>query len=254
MNNTPRNELVGVVLAAGIGSRLRPLTDHAPKALYPVNGVPLLDSAIGDFSLPDSRIAVNAHHYAGQLIQHLAGRAIIVSVEETLLRSAGAIGKLAPWIRGRPVAIRNADTWLRGDLSTFWRGWDQKRPRLLVKDIGVPADFGSLRFLGLSLLPATSAAELSAEPAGLNDLVWTPAYEQGRLDFVHFEGTAIDCGTPADYLDANLAANHGHSVIAEDSSVFGDVVESLVLPGGRVTAGERLYRHIRGPTGIDISA
>ena len=121
--STARSDLAGVVLAAGLGTRLRPLTDLRPKALCPVNGVPLVDLALRRVSAQvlgepapsgaalTANVAVNAHHHADQVVQHLAGRAH-VSVEQPIaLGTAGALGRLRPWIDGRPALVVNADTW-----------------------------------------------------------------------------------------------------------------------------------------------
>ncbi|KGN40607.1 nucleotidyltransferase family protein [Knoellia aerolata] len=84
------------VLAAGLGTRLRPLTDHVPKCLVPVGGRPLLDlwlDGLHDAGIDD--VLVNVHHMADRVRAHLAGRRgaprVRVSHEPTLLGSAGTL-------------------------------------------------------------------------------------------------------------------------------------------------------------------
>src|SRR4051794_15985562 len=67
--------IAGVALAAGLGTRLRPLTDLRPKALCPVDNVALVDHAISRVQPFVDAIAVNVHAHADQMRAHLAGRA-----------------------------------------------------------------------------------------------------------------------------------------------------------------------------------
>ena len=68
------------------------------------------------------------------------------------------------------------------------------------------ADFGSYRFLGLSLLPARMAQSLKPKVSGLYEEIWRPAYENGEIEFSEFGGIAFDCGTPETYALANEIA------------------------------------------------
>ncbi len=103
---------VGVVLAAGAGTRLRPLTELRPKALCPVGNRPLVDWALDRVAPHVSRTAVNVHHHREQLLAHLSGREVHVSVEEPVaLGTAGALGRLRDWVAGAAVLLTNADSW-----------------------------------------------------------------------------------------------------------------------------------------------
>src|SRR5260221_12481427 len=95
--------LAGVVLAAGFGRRLRPLTADHPKALCPVDGVPLVDHALARLAPvvagPDAG-AVNVHHPRSAGEAHLGGR-VHLSVEGAeALGTAGAPGRPRGWPRG----------------------------------------------------------------------------------------------------------------------------------------------------------
>ena len=238
---------VGVVLAAGLGTRLRPLTDLRPKALCPVLDVPLVDWAVERVRPFVKAVAVNVHAGRAQMEAHLAGRGLHLSVEEELLGTAGALGRLRDWIDGRPVLLANADAWHRFDLRMLVADWDGVRPRLLVVRDEARGDFGPWRYVGTALLPWADVAGLETVPVpvGLYDTSWRRHAERGTLDLCPVAGPFFDCGTPADYLAANLSANGGQSVIGRGARVDGEVLRSVVWPGAVVEAGERLVDAIR---------
>lgn len=242
-----RSELAGVVLAAGAGTRLRPLTYELPKAMCPVGSRPLVDWAIDRVQPHVSSVAVNAHKSAPALVEHLDGR-VHVSIESgERLGTAGALGRLRTWIDGRHVLVHNADSFLDDDLALLVDGWSGEQPRLLVRHEDHASDFGDARFLGVSLLPARIAATLPDEPCGLFSLAWKPAYDAGRLEWVQARGTAIDCGTAADYLRANLHVSGGASVVDPTAVVQGSITRCVVWPGARVETDEVLVDAIRSP-------
>ena len=204
--------LAGLVLAAGRGERLRPLTDAVPKPLLEVGGVTLLDSALARvgqvLTISRDTVAVNAHWLAGQIAAHVDGR-VHLSVEQPVaLGTAGAVARLRDWMAGRDVLITNGDVWFDRDVdvSAFVRGWDRQRPRLLVVDDPARADFESRwRFAGLSLLPAAIASALEPVPSGLYEVVWT----RHPVELVPVTATYVDCGTPDELeLARKLAAGN----------------------------------------------
>ena len=204
--------LAGVVLAAGFGTRLRPLTNEMPKALCRVGGTPLVDLALQRLQPVTSSVAVNAHHFAEQMVEHLSRSApdVHVSVEQPApFGTAGAIGALRDWIGGRPAVVTNADAWLLpNDLAPMLDGWDGHTVRLLVVEDPARPDFGGRwRFAGASTLPATVAAALEPVPSSLYDVVWAPRLQSGELELVVHDGEFIDCGTLEDYRAADEAAS-----------------------------------------------
>jgi len=246
-------DLVGVVLAAGAGTRLRPLTTLLPKALCPVGNVPLVDLALDRLAPHVSALAVNAHHHAALLTAHVGDRAH-VSVEEPIaLGTAGALGQLRPWIDGRPVLVTNADAYLAGSVEALVDGWDGGSVRVLVSRDPARGDFGADRYAGSCLLPWDVVATLTPEPAGLHEVVWRGLWERGELDVVRTSDTFVDCGTPRDYLLANLHASGGTSVVGEGAVVEGSIERCVVWPGARVERGERLVEVIRAP-GMTVAA
>lgn len=249
-----RAGLTGVVLAAGLGTRLRPLTELRPKALCPVADKPLLDHALDRIRPYVGALAVNAHHHADQVRAHLEGSGVHISYEEKPLGSGGAISTLASWIGSRDVLIHNADSWMVDDLSLLVDGWTGERPRLLVVPSGGDGDFGEWNFVGVSLLPNRAVRGLPRGFSGLYEQVWGPGHRTGEIEFVEARGPVVDTGTPVDYLRANLIANGGLSVIGRGAVVEGTVDESVVWDGCRVEPGETLHRAIRGDGGVTVSA
>jgi MurNAc alpha-1-phosphate uridylyltransferase len=252
-----REHLVAVVLAAGAGMRLRPLTGVLPKALCPVGGVALLDLALARARAVTSEVAVNVHHGRPLMEAHLAAldEPVRVSVEEReALGTAGALGHLRDWIDGRPVLAVNVDAWHRADLSALTAGWDGERPRLLTvhEGPGRPATWNHDCYGGAALLPAAGVERLPATPAGLWETWWRELTPGVDLELVRHEGPWFDCGTPGSYLAANLEASEGRSVVAPDAVVEGRIEQSVVWSGARVEAGEQLYRAIRAPGPITV--
>jgi NDP-sugar pyrophosphorylase family protein len=236
------------VLAAGAGTRLRPLTWLRPKALCPVDNVALVDLALRRVERVSEAVAVNIHYGRGAMEAHLAGRVHLSVEEPEALGTAGALGNLRDWIAGRPTLAVNADAWSEADLRPFVSGWDGERVRLLVAGGG----FGPRARVVASLLPWSDVRDLVPRPSGLYERCWRPAEEAGRLDVVAYEGPFFDCGTPARYLAANLAASGGRSVVAPDAIVEGTVETSVLWPGARVEAGERVERAIRAADGVTV--
>ncbi len=115
-----------MVLAAGKGRRLRPITNKTPKPMVPVNGRPLLDHALD--RLQDAGIGeavVNTHHLAEQIERHLAAREVpkvVFSREDDLLETAGGVKKALALLGDDPFIVVNGDAfWLNGPTDTLGR-------------------------------------------------------------------------------------------------------------------------------------
>jgi len=248
------DDLAAVVLAAGAGTRLRPLTLLRPKALCPVGGTPLVDHAVARARVVTPAVAVNCHLSQPTLAVHLEGLDVRVSVEDgEVLGTAGALGRLRPWIDGRPVLVMNADTWSLADLRQLTSGWDGVRPRLLCGPAGggVPATWEDLAYAGAALLPWSQVSAFADVPGGLWEVSWRHLRPGPELDLVG--GAAfVDCGTPARYLEANMAWSGGASVIGDGAVVEGVVERSVVWDGARVHPGERLVDAIRASDQVTV--
>lgn len=112
------------LLAAGLGTRLRPLTDNRPKALVEVNGTPLVKIAIDNLVRQGAtRIVMNVHHFADQLADYVQSRQweaeIVLSDERALLLdTGGGLKKAAPlFIPNEPILVYNVDILSHIDLS-----------------------------------------------------------------------------------------------------------------------------------------
>lgn len=252
MSSTP----AGVALAAGAGTRLRPLTTLRPKALCPVDTVPLLDRALdrlrphtGDGA---TRLAVNAHHLAAQIVDHVGERAHTVVEHPEVLGTAGALGGLHEWLDGRDVLVTNADAYLPAGIDLLVRDWDGERCRLLVVPVDRGGDFidagTAVRYVGACLLPWRLVRRLAPVPSGLYEVLWRDEYLAGHMDLVRTSDFAIDCGTPADYLRANLHASGGRSVVGAGAVVEGRLERSVVWDGAYVGRDEHLVDCIRAGT------
>lgn len=236
--------IAGVVLAAGEGRRLRPLTFVRPKPLCPVANVPLIDLALERARSVTSSIAVNVHHGRAQMEAHLATQPDVhASVEEErALGTAGALGHLKEWLADRPALVLNADAWCPGSLADFAAGWDRERVRLLL--VGDDELTPRSRLAG-ALMPSAELAKLTDEPMGLYEASWRAAQHRGELEVVRHDGPFVDCGTPRDYLSANLAANDGKTVVGEGAEVHGTADRCVIWPGAVVWPDEHLIDAIR---------
>lgn len=248
--------LAVVVLAAGAGTRLAPLTRLRPKALCPVGDRTLLDHALDrvEAAAAGGEVAVNVFHGRAAMLAHLAGprpstAVVHPSVEEGVARgTAGALGVLHGWVAGRDVLVTNADAHLRDlDLAAFVDGWDRERMRLLCVEDPGRGDFGPLRYCGMALLPGDRVATLSDAPSGLYEVLWRQAAAEGALDLVVHRGAFVDCGTVGDYLGANLIESGGASVIGAGArmGLGAELVRSVVWPGSEVAPGEVLVDAVR---------
>lgn len=130
-----------MILAAGLGTRLKPLTDHVPKALVEVGGEPLLKQVI--FKLKDagfSRIIVNVHHFSEQIIQYLEtnhyfGLDIRISDETNQLLDTGGGIKAAKRLFGDTrILIHNVDILSNINLQRFYFAHTEAAATLLVSE------------------------------------------------------------------------------------------------------------------------
>lgn len=122
-----------MIMAAGLGTRMKPLTNDRPKPLVVVRGRALIDHAIDRLVATGVKmIIVNVHHHAEMMREHLAKRTdvkIVISDEsEALLDSGGGIAKALPMFEGEPFFTHNSDSvWVEGTgraLDRMKARWD----------------------------------------------------------------------------------------------------------------------------------
>jgi MurNAc alpha-1-phosphate uridylyltransferase len=218
-----------MVFAAGLGTRMRPITDAMPKPLVEIGGRAMIDHMLDRFAeIGVTRAIVNVHYLADQLERHLASRTapeISISDERNrLLDQGGGIKKVLPQIGDKAFFICNTDAiWLEqngSNLARLAERWDPEimDVLLLVADgetsVGVdwPGDFfmdadGRLMRRGSSpAAPFVYAGVGIIKPqlfAGVNEDVFRlapfffAAAEQGRLFGARLDGTWLHVGTPA---------------------------------------------------------
>ena len=249
------SDLAAIVLAAGAGTRLRPLTLLRPKPLCPVNNVPLVDHAVKRAAAVTDAVAVNVHHGRDLMEMHLAGRVHLSLEEREALGTAGAVGNLRDWIDGRSALVVNGDSWHDAQLTSLTEDWDGESVRLMVVEDPERADFdGRWRFAGASLMPWSDAVALQPEPSGLYEVLWQRARDAGSLQLIPSDGVFFDCGTPAEYLAANLYASGGGSVIGAGADVSGKLERCVVWPFGVVRDNESLRECIRAGRDTTVEA
>ncbi len=216
-----------MVLAAGLGKRMRPLSDNKPKALIEVAGRSLLDRALD--RLQDAGVeecVVNVHHLAPLMERHLAQRRlprIVLSRESELLETGGGVKKALPLLGDDPFYVVNCDAlWLDGPrpmLKRLARSFDPQRmdallllhPMVIAHGFDGAGDYfmapdGALtRRRGENLAPFVYAGAQILAPALFKDapdgafslrLLYDRAEENGRLFGMRHDGEWYHVGTP----------------------------------------------------------
>lgn len=217
-----------MVLAAGLGTRMRPLTNRIPKPLVQVRGKPLIDHVIDRLAGAGvERVVVNTHHHAGLLKEHLARRhdvEIRISDEsERVLGSGGGIFRALPFFDGEPFFVHNADSiWVEGfghALARMMARWNEEEMDALllvaslVNAIGYegPGDFlmnadgrlsrvpeqrlSPFAFPGVQIVHPRFFEGCSAGDFSINPL-WDRAIERGKLFGLRLDGVWMHVGTP----------------------------------------------------------
>ena len=140
-----------MVFAAGLGTRMRPLTDRVPKPLVVVAGKPLIDHVLDRFAIVGiEKAIVNVHYLASQIEAHLAARKsprIVISDErEKLLDQGGGIAKALPLLGPEPFFIANTDAfWIEGpgnNLGRLAASWEPERMDILLLVAAATASVG----------------------------------------------------------------------------------------------------------------
>jgi MurNAc alpha-1-phosphate uridylyltransferase len=223
--SVPRHAMV---LAAGLGKRMRPLTETLPKPLVPVAGRPLIDhilDALADAGVEEA--VVNVHYLADLLQRHVKGRVrpqIVVSDErELLLDSGGGVKRALPELGRSPFFILNSDSfWIDGPRSNLLRmadAFDPERMDILMLVASTAAStgydgigdfamdpFGLLRrrrerevvpfvYAGVLLVRPEIFGDTPDGPFSLN-LLFDRAAAAGRLHGLRLDGLWLHVGTP----------------------------------------------------------
>lgn len=218
-----------MVMAAGLGKRMRPLTATRPKPLVEVAGKPLLDHVLDRLRAAGvETVVVNVHYLPDALEAHLAARAdglkVRISDERSqLLETGGGLVKAAPLIEDDPFLAVNSDNlWIDGPADTLKllaSHWDSKRMDALLLLVPLARAFnhahlgdfhmdrtGRIRrrerpkvapfvYTGVQMLSKSLLEDAPEGPFSTN-VLWDRAIEQGRCFGAVHQGLWFDVGTP----------------------------------------------------------
>lgn len=223
-----------MVLAAGLGTRMRPLTDVVPKPLVRLKGKPLIDHVLDRLAAGGiARAVVNVHHFADQIEAHLKGRTNpVLSISDergALLDTGGGVVKALPLLGPGPFLIHNSDSvWIEGVGSNIARlsaAFDPERmDSLMLLALGATSlgydghgDFlmaadglltrrgeraeAPFAFTGVSIAHPRLFEGAPEGPFSLN-VLWNRAIARGRLHGLRLDGMWMHVGTPQAIDDA----------------------------------------------------
>jgi len=225
-----------MLLAAGLGTRMRPLTDATAKPLLPLGGKPLIDHALDRLAVAGvATVVVNAHWHADRIAANLAARAgagrpphTILLREAALLDTGGGVRAALDLLGPDPFYVVNGDAfWVDGPrpaLQRLAQAYDaavdgvllvhrcfQVRAEVGFGDFGLDK-WGTLRrraerevvpyiYAGLQIVSPALFAD-APEGAFSMNLLWDRAIAAGRLRGVVHDGLWFHLSTPADLADA----------------------------------------------------
>lgn len=229
-----------MVLAAGLGTRMRPLSASQPKPLLPLAGRSLLDHALD--RLTEAGIGdavVNAHWLADQVAASVAARSaprITLQTEETLLETGGGVTRALPHLGADPFAVVNGDAfWLNGPEPALRRLADFFDPArmdgllLLIRTAQIAGEVGRGDFMldplgairrpeegeispylfgGVQILSPALFADAPSGAFSLNRL-YNRAIEAGRLYGLVHDGVWFHLSTPGDLAHAEATLRTG---------------------------------------------
>ena len=229
-----------MILAAGLGTRMRPLTDTTPKPLIKVAGKSIIDHTLDRLRTANvSRVVVNMHHHAEQIEQwakaHPADNIVLTDERHELLETGGGVVKALPHLGKAPFFVFNSDSfWIDGPTPVLTRmreAWDGRRMDCLLllaemaNTVGFdgPGDFtmdddgrlvrreesyvAPFVYAGCYLAAPKLFADAPKGPFSMN-LLWNRALEKGRLFGLRHDSKWLHVGTP-DAIAAAEDAIHG---------------------------------------------
>jgi mannose-1-phosphate guanylyltransferase len=260
-----------MVLSAGYGTRLRPLTDEIPKPLVPIGDTPLLGRHLCALHQAGARIlAVNTHHHSQQIASYINELPFLVHVshEEKILGTAGGIANVRAWVEPGPLLVVNGD--IMGQLpvasllssagpgltlavttrqvgkGTVGLGAGGEVVRLRGETFGREVRAGD--YMGVALLGQECLQSLPSEGCLIGDWALPELRKNRPIQTVMVEETFEDVGTPEHYLRANMnwlkgrenahEFSHMGTGVQVDAQV--EVVRSLVGHGARISGRGRV--------------
>ncbi len=220
-----------MLFAAGLGTRMAPLTKNRPKPLIEVAGRALLDHALAQFS--GQTIVVNAHYLAGQIADHLHGSGVLVSDEsDKLLETGGGLKKALPLLGPDPVFTMNTDAVWAGEnpVKALSRHWEPDKMQALLLLIPTGAakghsglgDFNlepdgrivrgsSYVYSGLQIIKTDGLAAIDRDTFSLWEL-WNRMFEENAVFGAVYSGQWCDVGQPESIALAEKMLGTPHNV------------------------------------------
>jgi len=244
MSAAPQTPKVAMVLAAGLGTRMRPLTDDRPKALVEVGGRALIDHMLDRLAAAGVETAVvNVHYFADRLEAHLVRRAethplphIVISDERPqALETGGGVKHALPLLGDDPIWVANIDSvWIEdaSAIEAVARAWDPSRMDVCLMlasttgslgfhdsgdvflgDDGVvrfkaPGEIAPLVYVGVHICKPQVVADGPEGPFSLTP-IWKALATEGRVHGVAPSGVWMHVGDPEarDIAEARLAGS-----------------------------------------------
>ncbi len=226
-----------IVFAAGLGTRMRPLTDTTPKPLIELCGKPIIAYTLEKLATAGiERVVVNTHYKAEQLHAYLeayVGLEITISHEEELLNTGGGLLKALPLLGEVPFFVINGDiVWLEDDMPVLARlaeAWSaDMRALLLIKEVEKAigyegaGDFDCMEgelwrkpgvteypyvFTGVQLFDPILLRNRDITPFSLSDVYAEQITEGGKLAHMHglvHDAAWLHIGTPEGVAEAEV--------------------------------------------------
>jgi MurNAc alpha-1-phosphate uridylyltransferase len=210
-----------MILAAGVGERMRPLTDQTPKPLLRVADVPLIEYHIRALATAGYRdLVINVSHLAGQIVAYCGdgerwGVKVSYSRESAPLETAGGIQRALPLLGNDPFLVVNGDVWTDFDLGRLhdyrFRPWERAHLVLVdnppqhplgdfcLEDAGKvvyrPDDGVGFTYAGIGVFSAAFFSGMAPGKLALRPLL-DAAIAAGTLGAEHYPGEWADVGTP----------------------------------------------------------
>lgn len=225
-----------MVLAAGLGTRMKTLTEDRPKPLVEVSGRAMLDTILDRIAAAGiEEVVINLHYLGEKIVDHLAERhapGIVYSREDDLLETGGGVKKALPLLGAEPFFVTNGDVcWLDGyssaleRLAAQWNNEEMDGLLLLHPTVYAFGYEGSGDFMMDPDGRITRRAEREIAPfiyAGIQilhprffesapegafslNLLYDRAIENGRLFGIRHDGEWFHIGTPEELRDAETA-------------------------------------------------
>ncbi len=239
-------DLNGAILAAGLGTRLQPLTEQHPKPLLPMGGRPLLEHSLDHLKgLKIQKIGINLHHLGAQIPPALSARDEDLSFlyEAQLQGTGGGIREIAAALPKKPLLVLNGDilfdfplaplitqhraSGALGTLALLRLPEDspfnrvrvdvQGRVHRIAEVLGPEPERGILggAYTGIQILEPELLAAIPEGPCDILRSAWRQKMNEGAALFgVFVEGFWSDVGTPDRYLEAHLAILRGELLVS----------------------------------------